>query len=425
MRPPRRRPRRNGPPGLLSRLHRWKRGQALTEVALLSPILLLLVAGVGDVGRAFYYKIAVENAAREAAHWATLPFAGDGLSCGAPVATDPCDGDIFAHVASPSQESYGINLGLAPSCHVHDQPPLTPSAVTGACSSGGVSTPALAKGASWLYIYPAVSGRTSMLPAIPGAHWAEVASSSRMVSAPPPAEGGLADVINQVAAGLRPVEALADNNSSRCSTWSSVGAAPGGTSTSPVSISSNPMSGSQQETITVSGIVAANPTDNVVQLQVTSTNPSVTGLQQSWTNTGASTGQVTPGSNTSDTVTLSDLNTLPSGTIQFTVTASSAVNPNRQNQAGACTQTDETANFYWDVPAGPSPSPSPVTTPSPSTAPTALPSPTPLPTPVGGGGPLGREITCTVIYYFSPVTPLSIVSGGIYIVGTATLQATY
>jgi hypothetical protein len=40
--------------------------------------------------------------------------------------------------------------------------------------------------------------------------------------------------------------------------------------------------------------------------------------------------------------------------------------------------------------------------------------------------PLGREITCTVIYYFQPTTPLIFGTGQVvYIVGTATMQATY
>jgi len=39
---------------------------------------------------------------------------------------------------------------------------------------------------------------------------------------------------------------------------------------------------------------------------------------------------------------------------------------------------------------------------------------------------LGQQITCMVIYYFTPVTPLGFIPGSaVYIVGTATLQATY
>jgi Flp pilus assembly protein TadG len=48
-----------------------KRGQAIVETALLLPILMLLVMGSADLGRVFYYSIAVTNAAREAARQGT------------------------------------------------------------------------------------------------------------------------------------------------------------------------------------------------------------------------------------------------------------------------------------------------------------------------------------------------------------------
>jgi Flp pilus assembly protein TadG len=48
-----------------------KKGQAIVETALLLPILMLLVMGSADLGRVFYYAIAVTNAAREAARQGT------------------------------------------------------------------------------------------------------------------------------------------------------------------------------------------------------------------------------------------------------------------------------------------------------------------------------------------------------------------
>ena len=53
------------------RLCYFKRGQAIVETALLLPILMLLVMGSADLGRVFYYSIAVTNAAREAARQGT------------------------------------------------------------------------------------------------------------------------------------------------------------------------------------------------------------------------------------------------------------------------------------------------------------------------------------------------------------------
>src|SRR6266576_7365952 len=48
-----------------------KKGQAIVETALLLPILMLLVMGSADLGRVFYYAIAVTNSAREAARQGT------------------------------------------------------------------------------------------------------------------------------------------------------------------------------------------------------------------------------------------------------------------------------------------------------------------------------------------------------------------
>ncbi len=44
-------------------------GQGLVELALVLPVLLLLVIGVLDIGRAFYIKIVLENAARGGAYY--------------------------------------------------------------------------------------------------------------------------------------------------------------------------------------------------------------------------------------------------------------------------------------------------------------------------------------------------------------------
>ena len=44
------------------------RAQALVEFALLLPLLLVLILGAMDLGRVFYYKIVLTNAAREGAN---------------------------------------------------------------------------------------------------------------------------------------------------------------------------------------------------------------------------------------------------------------------------------------------------------------------------------------------------------------------
>ncbi|MGH2471847.1 MAG: TadE/TadG family type IV pilus assembly protein [Candidatus Limnocylindria bacterium] len=46
------------------------RGQSLVEFALALPVLLLLLLGLADLGRAFYYTSAIANAARVGAEYA-------------------------------------------------------------------------------------------------------------------------------------------------------------------------------------------------------------------------------------------------------------------------------------------------------------------------------------------------------------------
>ena len=49
------------------RAWRWRRGQALAEFALISPVLFLLFFGVLDFGRAIYVQSTLNQAANEAA----------------------------------------------------------------------------------------------------------------------------------------------------------------------------------------------------------------------------------------------------------------------------------------------------------------------------------------------------------------------
>ncbi len=63
-----------------------RKGQAIVETALLLPILMLLVMGSADLGRVFYYAIAVTNSAREAARQGTYYD---------PIPTEPNSGYVF------------------------------------------------------------------------------------------------------------------------------------------------------------------------------------------------------------------------------------------------------------------------------------------------------------------------------------------
>ena len=52
---------------------RGERSQAMTEFALVAPVLLLLTFGIIDFGRALYFYSATANAAREASRVAAVP----------------------------------------------------------------------------------------------------------------------------------------------------------------------------------------------------------------------------------------------------------------------------------------------------------------------------------------------------------------
>lgn len=76
-------------------------GQSLVETALTLPILLLLALGVADIGRAFYYREAAINAARQAVRLAVArsaqstgdaACAGNGATHGSVTLTDSIPG---------------------------------------------------------------------------------------------------------------------------------------------------------------------------------------------------------------------------------------------------------------------------------------------------------------------------------------------
>jgi hypothetical protein len=53
---------------------RKRRGQALAEMAVMVPFLVIGMMGMLDLGRAFYYQISLTNAVREAARYGALPY---------------------------------------------------------------------------------------------------------------------------------------------------------------------------------------------------------------------------------------------------------------------------------------------------------------------------------------------------------------
>jgi Flp pilus assembly protein TadG len=100
---------RSSPPSARGRPRRddRSRGQSLVELALVTPILLLLLLGAVDLGRLFYAQITVTNAAREGAMVAALT--PTSFAAGA-----ACDTATNAVTCAATREGQGGFVSVAP-----------------------------------------------------------------------------------------------------------------------------------------------------------------------------------------------------------------------------------------------------------------------------------------------------------------------
>jgi TadE-like protein len=125
-----------------------QRSQALIEFALVSPVLLLLLFGVIDIGRAIFYYDTVSHAAREGARIAVR--ASNQL---------PTNADVLNTVNSQ----------------------LLGTPVTAPCPQGPVTAATPPENTAWLYITepnPPSTIETNPLPNAPGGEYASNASGS-------------------------------------------------------------------------------------------------------------------------------------------------------------------------------------------------------------------------------------------------------
>ena len=96
---------------------RRKRAQALAEMAVMVPFLVIGMMGMLDLGRAFYYQISITNAVREAARYAVTPhYLGLNPACNTagppgPSCVTPDDAAIQARV---NQELQGTGFLVPP-----------------------------------------------------------------------------------------------------------------------------------------------------------------------------------------------------------------------------------------------------------------------------------------------------------------------
>jgi hypothetical protein len=94
--------------------HRGRRGQALAEMAVMVPFLVIGMMGFLDLGRALYFQIALTNAVREGARLASLPnYFGLAPDCsfgaGSANCPLPSDGAIITRV---NQELTGTGFTI-------------------------------------------------------------------------------------------------------------------------------------------------------------------------------------------------------------------------------------------------------------------------------------------------------------------------
>ena len=98
---------------------RRKRAQALAEMAVMVPFLVIAMMGFLDLGRAFYYQIAITNAVREGARFGAQPsYLGLNPICASPPqppganCVTPADAAIQQHVIN---ELAGTGITMQPS----------------------------------------------------------------------------------------------------------------------------------------------------------------------------------------------------------------------------------------------------------------------------------------------------------------------
>jgi hypothetical protein len=127
-----------------------QQSQALIEFALISPVLLLLLFGILDIGRAVFYYDTLAHAAREGAR--TAVHASDRLPTNADVlttvvgqlagisASEPCPQGPITGATPPGNTAWVYVTEPAPPSSVEASPPMNaPGGEYSAIASGGCS----------------------------------------------------------------------------------------------------------------------------------------------------------------------------------------------------------------------------------------------------------------------------------------------
>jgi len=115
--------------------HRFRGAQSLTEMALITPVVFMMVLGTLDFGRLFYMEVALANAAREGARAASQSAATSQQNGNAAVArTAYCELPSFhwnftpPAVATPCAYANWSNWNPDPYDYSYNPPPSDPTA---------------------------------------------------------------------------------------------------------------------------------------------------------------------------------------------------------------------------------------------------------------------------------------------------------
>lgn len=107
------------PPATSDKRRDSEKGQALVELALVLPILLLILMAIVDLGRMYHGYLAVTTAAREAARQAALGRTDEEIRTTALLAAAPLETTRLSTVISPA---YGLRYsGTSVDIEVHYQ----------------------------------------------------------------------------------------------------------------------------------------------------------------------------------------------------------------------------------------------------------------------------------------------------------------
>jgi Flp pilus assembly protein TadG len=111
---------------LLRGILRSQSGQSLVELALLTPILLLLVIGTVDMGRYAYISIQVGNAAR----------AGAAYGAQSPITAIPGNSGISTAAKNDAENIPGLAITSTNVCECDTGGTITSIACTSSCTTG-------------------------------------------------------------------------------------------------------------------------------------------------------------------------------------------------------------------------------------------------------------------------------------------------